>query len=270
MGLETRLLTALEQAGRQVDTVPELVSAGAVSVTLAGSLARGDFRLGGSDVDLLVVHDRPELPPAEAIRDAALRRLVRHFSEPLQRLAATTQPGLTLVIDCHIVSAGAVADQPRWADPATALPDLAGHDRLLWLYAFDLQAHHRTLWGPDPTIGLRIVTPQAYLPVAVAEARRRLAELGNLPTDQPEEQVPHWKALAGEIMALLALQAGCGSLRKRDLHRYFNAGAPYFKGKDFAASLWAEYLYGTVFQARADWLARCRQFCTSALTVLAG
>lgn len=270
MGLETRLLAALEQAGRQVDLSPELISAGAVSVTLAGSLARGDFRLGGSDVDLLVVHDHPGLTPAEAAREAALRRLVRHFSEPLQRLAATTQAGLTLVMDCHLVGAGALADQPRWADPATARPDLTGHDRLLWLYAFDLQAHHRTLWGPDPTVGLRIVSPQAYLPAAVAEARRRLEELSNLPAGLSEEQVPPWKALAGEIMALLALQAGCPTLRKRDLHRYFNACAPYFKGKDFAASLWAEYLYGTVFQARADWLARCRQFCTSALTVLEG
>lgn len=270
MGLETRLLAALEQAARQVDAVPELISAGAVSVTLAGSLARGDFRLGGSDVDLLVVHDRPELTPAEAVRDAALRRLVRHFSEPLQRLTTTTQPGLTLVIDTHLITAGAVADQPRWADPDAAPPDLAGHDRLLWLYAFDLQAHHRTLWGPDPTVGLRIGTPQAYLPAAVAEARRRLEELSSLPAGRLEEMVPPWKALAGEIMTLLALQAGCGSLRKRDLHRYFNACAPYFKGKDFAASLWAEYLYGTVFQAREDWLARCRQFCTNALAMLEG
>jgi hypothetical protein len=271
MALPERLVQLLHQAG--ADLAPDDVRVQATSlasITLVGSLSRDDFRVGGSDVDLLVVHGLGELPSAELGRRPELRGLVRHFGEPLMRAAGHSGLQKPFMIDCHFVDREVLAAQPQWATPETFTADLVTRDRFLWVYAFDLVAHGRVLWGESPVPLVQPREPEAYLALAAADWVRRLAEIARRPVPQPpsEELVNGWKAIAGEMMTLLALRHGCHSLRKQDVHRVFNTGVPYFPGKDFAASLWAEYLYGTVFQDRQEWVARCHRFCHNAAELL--
>lgn len=235
-----------------------------------GSLARGDFRPGGSDVDLLVVHQCGDLPCDDVGQRSDVRVVVRHFGEPLLQVAGGSGEQKPFMVDCHFVDLRVLRDQPRWADPRGFLSVDTRHDRFLWIYGFDFVQHACVLWGESPTALVQAYDPLLYVPVAARDLARRVAELSSAPpsSDALSERVDRWKSVAGELMTLLALAHGCRSLRKQDLHRVFNTRVPYFPGKDFAASLWAEYLYGTVFQERQEWVARCARFCASGLTLL--
>jgi predicted nucleotidyltransferase len=268
LALPERLLSLLHQAGQDLEAEGAAVaSARLSSVVLVGSLARGDFRVGGSDVDLMLVHQLGELPAAEVGRRADVRAIVRHFGGPLLRVAGGTGVQKPFVMDCHFVDLEVLRSQPQWASREHFAPAHAHRDRFLWIYAFDFVAHARLLWGDNPAPAVQAYDPLPYLPHAAAALRAEVAALSALePGSSPEpEPVSRWKRAAGELMTLLALSHGCRSLGKRDLHRSFNADVPYFQGKDFAASLWAEFLYGSVFQDRAEWVGRCRRFCQGGL-----
>jgi hypothetical protein len=196
--------------------------------------------------------------------------VVRHFGEPLLSLGAGTGRQKPFLVDCHFVDAEMLAQQPQWADPATFAPEHTSRDYYLWLYAFDLAANGARLWGENPAERVRVYSPADYVPQAAADLRRRLAALKSVDAgpDPTAEVTDRWKLVAGETLRLLALAHGCRSLRKQEVYRDFHALVPYFQGKDFSASLWAEYLYGSVFQDREDWLARCDRFCTKGLALL--
>ncbi len=266
-----RLLQLLQRAGQSLQaTDPAVRACGLWSVALVGSLSRGDFRPGGSDVDLLVVHQCGDLPPAEVGRHPDVRVVVRHFGEPVVEACGGSGDHRPVVVDCHFVDLGVLRDQPRWAAPRQFLSVHTRHDRFLWIYGFDFVQHALVLWGESPTALVQAHDPLPYIPVAARDLSRRIADLSSATQEGGPllELVDRWKAAAGELMTLLALAHGCRSLRKQDLHRAFNTQVPYFPGKDFAASLWAEYLYGTVFQERQEWIARCARFCDSGLTLL--
>lgn len=266
-----RLGQLLERAGESLPAAdPAVRACGLWSVTLVGSLARDDFRPGGSDVDLLVVHQCGDLLSDEVGKRTDVRAVVRHFGEPLLQLTGGSGVQGAFVVDCHFVDLEVLRGQPHWAAPDRFLPTRTRHDRFLWIYCFDLVAHSRLLWGENPTALVHPHDPLPYIPTAARELARRVAELsaGTGESHALADLVDRWKAAAGELMALLALAHDCRSLRKQDLHRTFNTRVPYFPGKDFAASLWAECLYGTVFQERDEWVARCARFCESGLTLL--
>lgn len=271
MALARRLLDLLRQAGLALATEEHARRhCQLAAVALVGSLARDDFRPGGSDVDLMFVHGLGEGPSSDLGARPEMRTLARHFGEPLLRVAGLSGQQKPFMVDCHFVDREVLRTQPVWAAPASFTPALLPRDRFLWLYAFDFLAHATPLWGADPREFVQAFDPAEYLPVAAPDLRWRVAAA----TADPERTAPstalvsRWKSLTGELMTLLAIRHGCRSLCKADVHRVFNTGVPYFPGKDFAASLWAECLYGTVFQERADWVARCERFCHNGLAAL--
>ncbi|MEI6502213.1 MAG: hypothetical protein WCP21_14450, partial [Armatimonadota bacterium] len=270
---------------------------------LVGSLSRDDFIEGGSDVDLLFVHEHGELPSRELGAHPALREAVRLFGEPLLAIGRHTGRQKPFVVDTHFADAHTVETQPRWADPAGFLREHMSHDRSLWLHAFDLVENGRVLWGESPVPALRVYEPAGYLPCLARELREELARLqsysphpvrsqaaqqvcaftGGLQldgvgmlrvgalrggADLPEAIINDWKRLTGQLLTALALQHGAPSLRKRDIFRHFNLRVPYFPGKDFAGHIWSEYLYGIVYDERDEWVRRCGRLCENGLKVL--
>lgn len=268
MGLASRLIEKLQTSAATLDaSLAERVSLH--SVTLIGSLSRDDFNEGGSDVDLLFVHGLGERG-SEVASLPDFRAVIQHFGEPLKRLGRTTGRPKPLVVDCHFGDRQTVSRQPDWADPAGFLREYLSRDRYLWLYAFDFVENSLPLWGPDLRPALRVWEPSAYLPVLARSLREELARLQAMPpgSEPPAGLVNDYQRLSGELSTLLSLKYGCRSLMKQAQHRSFNLLVPYFDGKDFAASLWAEYLYGSIFQDRADWVCRCSRFCAGALNLL--
>lgn len=269
MGLATRLLSALREQAAALQSSPDLAAqAQVVSVALIGSLSRNDFRDGGSDVDLMIVHTHGDLPAAEVAAVPALRRLVHEFGAPLLQLGGGTGVQKPFVVDCHFVDATVLATQPQWSDPIRMVADLRERDAYLWLYAFDLEQFALPLLGPHPAHGLTIQDPPAYTSTLRDHLRADWQALDAATHGADADTINHWKHLSGRLMTAFALSRGVRSLMKASVHRGFNLLAPHFAGKDFAASLWAEYLYGTVFQDRDDWLRRCRRFCANGLEVL--
>lgn len=304
MALSDRLLLSLTESACALDEQPGVAAAARVrSVVLVGSLSRDDFVEGGSDVDLLLIHEHGELPSRELAAHPALGEIVRLFAEPLLAIGRHTGRQPPLLVDCHFVDAHTVETQPRWADPACFCREHLSHDRNLWLYAFDFAEHARTLWGDSPVPLLRVYEPAAYLPLLAQELRDELARLqaysprpgrsraesqvcaftGGLQldgvgmlrvgargggADLPEAIINDWKRLTGRLLTALALQHGSPSLRKRDIFRHFNLRVPYFPGKDFAGHLWSEYLYGIVYDERDEWVRRCARLCENGLKVL--
>lgn len=269
MSLATRLIELLREQSAFLHEHPASAEqAQVVSVALVGSLARDDFRQGGSDVDLMVVHTIGDKPAAEVGAMQPLRRLVQHCGEPLLHLGAGTGVQKPFVVDCHFVDSLILATQPRWAEPSQFTLALARRETYLWLYAFDLVQYAMPLFGPSPALGVRVHEPVSYVGVVRRQLHDDLQGLAAEPQEPRPEFVERWKLLAGRVMTALALTRGGRSLKKNDVYRDFNLLAPGFPGKAFAASLWAEYLYGSVFQDRVEWLRRCRRFCEGALEVL--
>jgi predicted nucleotidyltransferase len=269
MSLAARLVELLREQAGSLTVRPALAEqAQVVSVALIGSLARDDFRAGGSDVDLMLVHTHGEKPAGQVAAVPAVRRLVQHFGEPLLKIGAGTGAQKPFMVDCHFVDSLVLATQPRWAEPSQFTLALAQRNTHLWLYAFDLVQHAVPLFGPSPALGLDVHPPAQYTGVLRQQLHRDLEALCEQPAEVRPETIESWKLLAGRMMVALALGHGGGSLNKSEVHRSFNILAPRFPGKDFAASLWAEYLYGSVFQDRAEWLQRCRRFCEGGLGVL--
>lgn len=268
MSIATRLIALLDEQSVSLKEHPGLAEQARVTaIALMGSLARDDFRTGGSDVDLMVVHAQGEKPAAELGRMPAMRKLIGLFGEPLLRIGRGCAGHRPLVVDCHFVDSLLLATQPRWAEPSRLTAAQADREPYLWVYAFDLTQHARPLYGPHPAAGLQCHEPAAYLPVIRQWLQERLRQWpeSDSPTDA---MVEYARAMAWALLTALALGHGGRSMVKHELYRDFNLLAPSFAGKAFAASLWAEYLYGSVFQDRADWLQRCRRFCESGLEVL--
>lgn len=299
MALADRLLEALTNSARKLAEQPQLVAqADLCSVTLIGSLSRGDFIEAGSDVDLLLVQRRDSEEATECGRHPPLREVVQLFGEPILRLARTTGRQKPLVLDCHFVNTETARTQPQWADPTCFSAAELGRDPYLWLYAFDLRAHAQTLWGEAPTPNIVAYDPRAYLPVfarqlqeqferlsacaAQAVVQRQLCtftggvlldglgmpRVGSSGVRVPDSVIADWKRLTGQLLTTLALQYGPPSLLKRDVFRHFNLRVPYFPGKDFAGHLWSEYLYGIVYDERDEWVRRCARLCENGLKLL--
>jgi len=304
MALSDRLLTSLTDSARALAERPEMAAAARVrSVVLVGSLCRDDFIEGGSDVDLLFIHDQGELSSDELGRHPALREVVRLFGEPLLAMARNSGRQRPFMVDCHFADAHTVETQPQWADPAGFLREHMSHDRNLWLYAFDLVENGKVLWGEPLTQTVQAFEPGGYMPLLARELREELVRLesyspqrvrsqaaqqvcaftGGLQLDGvgmlrvgalrggadiPDTIIAGWKRLTGQLLTALALQYGSPSLRKRDTFRYFNLRVPYFPGKDFAGHIWSEYLYGIVYDERDEWVRRCGRLCENGLKVL--
>lgn len=269
MGLATRLIESLHAGAASLDA--SLAGrVGLRSIALVGSLSRDDFNLGGSDVDLLFVHALGE-QGSEVACDPSLRAIIQHFGEPLLRLGRGTGLQKPFLVDSHFADTQTVCRQPHWADPAGFLREYLCRDRFLWIYAFDFVEYSLPLWGEDLRPCLHVYDPRDYLSLLERPLRQELVRLQSPQpvADPPAQLINDWKHLSGQLMTLLALKHGPADLRKQALHRSFNLRVPYFDGKDFVASLWAEYLYGSVFQDRADWQRRCSRFCTGALKELA-
>lgn len=269
MSLATRLIELLQEQSSSLRENPAPAEQAQVaSVALIGSLARGDFRTGGSDVDLMFVHGLGERPAAEVAAAPSMRRPVGFLGEPLLQAGGGTGAQKPFLIDCHFVEGLVLATQPRWAEPSQFTLQWAERETYLWLYAFDLVRHIMPLSGPSPAIGVRAYDPAAYTETVLRQLRQRLAALRDDPPANQVEAVNAWKLFAGRLLTALALSRGGRSLKKNEIYRDFNTLVPHFPGKDFAASLWAEYLYGSVFQDREDWLQRCRKFCEEGLATL--
>lgn len=265
-----QLTEALQAAACGLNERPDLTcETGVVSVVVVGSLARKDFVEGGSDLDLMFVHTLGDKPNEEIASNAGLQNLIHYFGDPVFDICACTGRQKPFMIDCHFVDYGLLSEQHHWANPANFLQEYTKRDTYLWLYAFDFVQNRICLWGEDPTSLIKVYSPDVYITWAAEDKRIKLSAIKNdsaLEQAAEEPLLGRWKLLAGETLRLLAIRYGSRSLRKAEVYADFQELAPYFKGKEFAEELWAEYLYGKSCEDRKEWLVRCDEFCQAALS----
>jgi predicted nucleotidyltransferase len=273
MGMADRIIEVLRAAAGELAADPApATEAGVVSVAVIGSVARGDFVEGGSDLDLLMVHTHGERPAREIAAIPALRRVLRRFGGPVLDRYGGTGSQKPFMVDLGFVDYEVLRQQPDWADPTRFREEHTERNTYLWLYAFDLAAHRIRLFGEDPMHHVVAYPPSSYAPWELARcragldrARRQMGERDGL----ADEAVSEWKKLAGAVLRLAALTHGGRSLRKAEVYRDFQQAVPLFEGKGFAEVLWVEYLRGDPPEDRSQWLAQCDRFCAGALDVIA-
>jgi len=273
MSLPDHLIEVLCEAGRSLEERSNLIGQDGVrSVTVVGSLARGDFVERGSDVDVMFVHTLGVRPADELCAIPSLRNVVHHFGSPALRLGAATGRQKPFMVDCHFVDCEILEQQPQWADPACFRQEHTERDWNLWVYAFDFVANRIRLWGEDPVHFVHVYPPESYILWALGRLQGTLSELqggGAREAALSPEIVGRWKVLAGTLLHLAAIYHGSPTLGKTEAYREFQELVPDFNGKNFAEVLWTEYLHGTEPADRGEWLTRCEEFCQGTATMIA-
>lgn len=269
MSVSDELIGLLRECARALYDEPSLVEgSGVESITVVGSLARRDFVLGGSDVDLMFVHGHGDRPASEIGSIPGVRRLVRHFGDALLSRYADTGRQKPFMVDLHFVDRELLHRQPEWADPTGFRPEYVCRNHFLWLYAFDFAASRYCLYGEDPALSVQVYPPASYAAWVAADLRGKLLALECSIAD--EAVVGGYKLIAGATLKLVALCHGAPSLRKAEVYEDFQRLVPYFEGKSFAEILWAEYLHGPEHAPadRTQWIRDCRIFCEAALATI--
>jgi len=274
MEIASEIIALLSQQTHELtDNTTLLTTAGVISITVVGSLARCDFITGGSDIDLLIVHDHGDISNGEVAAIPAMKFVIRSIGDPVLQAFAHTGKQKPCMCDLHFIDGGLLRDQPKWADPAAMRTSTVHRSHYFWLYAFDLAQHRICLLGPDPVANMHIYPPIAYAAIAVDNYQMQLHALTSQTiAGDPlsEAMVGRWKQLAGAILKLAAIVFGGASLKKRPVLDDFLQRVPIYEGKDFATILWTEYVHGELSLPpdRIVWHQRCQAFCFATLAML--
>lgn len=269
MNVSDELIGLLRERAASLGDEPSLTEeSGVESVLVVGSLARRDFILGGSDVDLMLVHGHGDRPASTIAAIPGVRVLVRHFGDALLSKYGETGRQKPFMVDLHFVDRGLLLQQREWADPAAFRAEYASRDHFLWLYAFDFAAHRDCLYGDDPGPSVRVHPPASYATWVVEDLRSKLLLLESMRAG--ESLIAGHKLIAGETLKLVALCHGASSLMKVEVYEEFQRLVPCFEGKGFAEQLWAEYVHGPGYAPadRTQWVRDCRAFCEAALATI--
>jgi len=201
-----RLNVALDCIAKRLKKIPDNV----VSVTVYGSLIRGDFIDGRSDVDFFIVFKRVD------------EKLVKGVVEEVKKLllGCMRECGLKGELDLAWLFEDELKDPLNKGYPF----------KFLTVYQDDFRRHHATLYGPDPCIVLpRYPKPRIYH--WRAERLRRLAE-------KYRDDRRMLKIVVGEAVRLYALVNGAKSISNQDVLSVIRML------DQEAAQIWTAYLEG--------------------------
>lgn len=225
----TQAWAAVYSAIKDVEELPGDVRSQILSITVAGSLVRGDFVENRSDVDVHTVFRGAADNPRRSEAHRQLRPCFdRHFAAYRGR---SLNP---MAWDDVWVSEGQL---PR--EPAES-----GRHRFkaLGIYFFDFLKHHRTVWGEDFTSAMP--APADPKPLAGERLDFLIERAEWTIRDEPEEQ-QRLPLLAGSAVALLQVYFGPEpSLHKSDLLPRYVGCVPEFAAKPFGLDVLNDYLSG--------------------------
>ena len=220
------------------------------SLTLSGSLVRGDFRAGSSDIDIHLVL-RGTIPDPQASDDfCQVRDVIRRRVEAIEHAN-----GLRTIVDLVCMC---LARLPGLGD-GTVNPAI----KMLSFYRFDLQAHHEVLWGEDFASKLPPgPAPRSMVVDRLASSLRRAEQIVH-------DSAQRFRAGMLAVEAVKAIQllfADPPSIHKADVSRVYRDVVPDFPGKADGWRVWNEYLAGKPIPQDLATCARLIEFLRNVLS----
>jgi predicted nucleotidyltransferase len=217
---------AVEQAAIALSELSGHLQAQIASVTVAGSLVRGNFIENNSDVDVYTVLKGDPNSPAWLKAHEAVRAC---FEEPLSRYKGYSHN--PFVWDDVLVSSAKL--------PSTV--EEVGNQRFktFGVYLFDLIENHRTIFGEDFVERLpRHPNPRDLLFRRVQHLHERAAMAVNDAHSHPSADMV-------AVEALKAVQLCFGqelALHKGKVIECYATHVPDFPMKPFGLAIWKEYV----------------------------
>jgi hypothetical protein len=207
------------------------------AVIVYGSLVRGDFWPGQSDIDLLVVG-----------RGSAVPTFHGGFLGPGTGLA-------DIKVDAWHINQSLLNSQAKL--------DFASRYVQFGINGFDTIDHHRVLWGEDVLSGMDVARSFEQFVPAI---RRRLRELiGDLGRFRDEPAKFACEALKVSQLFFAGRDSRLAPTRHKDeAHKRFQRCVPDFAGKAFAEEIWDLYRHNMLAPEPSESIdafrERCRQF----------
>ena len=229
---EQKAWAAVHDSVRAVEQLPSDVRSQIVSITVAGSLPRGDFVENRSDVDVYTIVAGEIQSPWESDAHARVRSCFdRHFA-----------PYKGDSLNPHV-----------WDDVCLGAADLpaCGEDfarcrfKTLGIYFFDFQKHHKTVWGEDFTASMpQPVDPRPLVAGRLSWYVEQAQKITRGGQHQKLRIIPH---LAGGAVTALQIYYGDElSIDKFVVLRQYTRSVPDFPGKSIGLEVWTDYLSGDV------------------------
>ncbi len=214
-----------------VEKLPDDVRSQIVSITIAGSLVRGDFVTNRSDVDIYIVLTGEMEQPWQS---EAYERIGPCFAEHLSQYKGfSANPH---VLDCVCLAAGKL---PRKRE------DFADQRlKAMGIYFFDFAKHHKAVFGEDFTRGM----PEPVAPKPLVPARLDfLATWGErIVRKDPADKMRMLLLAGAAVTALQVYFSDVPSIGKFDVLRQYSHAVPDFPQKDLGLEVWNDYLNGEI------------------------
>lgn len=227
MFTEQKAWDAVNTALEDIKALPEKTLSQIVSITIAGSLVRGDFIEDNSDVDIYTLLSRESgiAWKSDVNRDCG-KIFDRHFAP------YTGYTGNPYVWDNLIVGED---DLPKTSEEA-----LSHQFKSFSIYLFDFLDNHRTVYGEDTTARLPRI-PDLTILVA-PRLERLLGRAQDIYTKEPEN---HSRIYMFAVEALKAVQlyfSEVPSIHKDRVIDGYIRNVPEFPMKRFGAEIWRDYV----------------------------
>ena len=224
---EREAWAAVHQGVEDFQQLPDDVRSRLLSITVAGSLVRGDFLESRSGVDIYTVYDPVIEKPWNSEAHARVRPCFdRHFA-PYRSLSVNPNAWDDVCVEGSTL--------PRE-------PDQVGPHRLkgLGIYYFDFVKHHRTVWGEDFTRSLlEPADPRPLVPERLDWLIERANEIAG---KDPADRGPMPIIVVEAMRALQIYFSEEPSIHKSEVIRRYKAYVPDFTEKPFALTVWDDYL----------------------------
>ena len=229
---ERQAWAAVRAGVKDVDRLPDEIKSQIVSITVAGSLVRGDFIDNRSDVDIYTVLAEAAERVWESEAHSRIRSCFVRYFNPYMECSAN--PG---VWDDVCLS---VERLPRRTEDFAREPLKA-----LGVYFLDFVKHHKTVWGEDFTLGMPApVDPKPLIPGRLDWLLAKVEEI--VRECYAELRTP---ILVGAAMTALQVYfSEEPSIHKSEVIRRYRRFVPDFPEKSFGLEAWDYYLNGDIIR----------------------
>jgi hypothetical protein len=228
---EREAWAAIESGVGDVKRLPESARWRIYSITVTGSLVRGDFVENRSGVHLFTVLRGVDEPVWESDVHRQVRACFEKYFSPYKGLSRN--PG---VWDDVCIGERSL---PRRSEES-------GRHRIkaLGIHFFDTRKHHRTVFGEDFTLSMpEPVDPKPLVPERLQFLLNQADEIV-WNNRQQEERMP--LLAEGAVVALQLYFDGEPSLNKFEVLPRYEKSVPDFAGKGFGKRVWNNYLSGEI------------------------
>ena len=234
----------------------EIDSSKIAAVYLAGSVVRGDFILGVSDIDFFIIY---HAKANEAVwEEESFQKIKQALDAELIQLSENK---LYREIDICTLTTGEITH-------AAINPEnfsFVGPRKYLGIYSFDFVLNTKLLMGEDILQKMVIHKPQQFVSARFASLRSSIESVLGDSLQTKKERDYRLLLLLGELVRLLCITAGVKSLHKEQILNCFREQVFDFPQKAKIIMILESYSQGIPYQEVLKQFTSFEEFITVAV-----